>query len=122
MPVSRAPLLRRGDRALAREVLAGRRLLALQHVVEIPFDDHASAVDARAWTHLDQVIRRAYRVLVVLDDDDGVADVAQTLDRADHLDVVLRVEPDAGLVEDVEHAHQAGSDLRGQSDPLRLAA
>ena len=61
-------------------------------------------------------------VLVVLDDDDGIADVAQALERGDHLDVVLRMQADARLVEHVEHSHQPRPDLRGQPDPLRFAA
>ena len=36
--------------------------------------------------------------------------------------VVALVQADGGLVQDVEHAHQAGADLRGQADALRLAA
>ena len=72
--------------------------------------------------HLDDVVGGADRVLVVLDDDDRVADVAQALQRRDHLHVVLRVQADARLVEHVEHPHQPRADLRGQPDPLRLAA
>ena len=112
----------RGDRPLAREELAGQRRLAREQVGERPLHDHAAAVHARARAHLDDVIRRADRVLVVLDDDHGVADVAQALERGDHLDVVLGVQPDARLVEHVQHAHQPRADLRGQPDPLRLAA
>ena len=77
---------------------------------------------AGPWSHLDDVIGGADRVLVVLDDDDRVADVAQALERRDHLGVVFRVQADARLVEDVEHPHQAGADLRRQPDALRLAA
>jgi hypothetical protein len=53
------------------------------------------------------VIGGANRVFVVLDDDHGVADVAKPLDGRDHLDVVFRVQPDARLVQHVQHAHQA---------------
>ena len=79
-------------------------------------------MDARPGAHLDEVVGGADRVLVVLDDDHRVADVAQALERRDHLHVVLRVQADARLVEHVEHPHQPGADLRGQPDPLRLAA
>jgi hypothetical protein len=58
----------------------------------------------------------------VLDHDHGVPDVAQPLERRDHLDVVLGVQPDARLVEHVQHAHEAGTDLRGEPDALRLPA
>jgi hypothetical protein len=40
----------------------------------------------------------------------------------DQAGVVALVEPDRRLVEDVEDADEAGSDLGGQPDPLRLAA
>ena len=119
------PLRRRagiGNRPPAREELPGRRRLAREHVVERALHHDAAAVHAGPRAHLDDVVGGADRVLVVLDDDDGVADVAQALERRDHLDVVLRMEPDARLVEHVEHAHQAGADLRRQPDALRLAA
>ena len=61
-------------------------------------------------------------LLVVLDDDERVADVAQAHERGDELGVVLLVEADRGLVEDVEHAHEARADLRREPDALRLAA
>ena len=84
-------------------------------------DDRAT-VDAGPRAHFDEVIGGPDRVLVVLDDDDRVADVAQPLERRDHLHVVLRMQPDARLVEHVEHPHQPGSDLCRQADALRLAA
>ena len=43
-------------------------------------------------------------------------------ERRDQLRVVALVQPDRGLVQDVQDAHQARPDLRGQADPLRLAA
>ena len=117
------PALRRHrDRARAREELTRWRRFALEQVVDRPLRHHASAVHAGARPHLDDVIGGANRVLVVLDDDHGVADVAKPLDRRDHLDVVFRMQPDARLVQHVEHAHQARADLRRQTDPLRLAA
>ncbi len=77
---------------------------------------------AGAGAEVDQVVGGAHRALVVLDDDHGVAEVAKTLQRRDQLRVVALVEPDRGLVEDVEHADEAGADLRRKPDPLRLAA
>ena len=122
LAVALAALRRHRDRALAREELPGRRRLAREHVVERALHHDLAAVHAGPRAHLDDVVGGADRVLVVLDDDHGVADVAQALERRDHLDVVLRVQADARLVEHVEHAHQAGADLRRQPDALRLAA
>jgi hypothetical protein len=64
----------------------------------------------------------AHGLLVVLDDDDRVAEVAQLLERGEQAAVVALVQADRRLVEDVEHAHEARADLRGEPDALRLAA
>ena len=61
-------------------------------------------------------------VLVVLDDDEGVADVPQPQQRLDQPMVVPLMQADRRLVENVQHADQAGPDLRGEPDSLRLAA
>ena len=63
-----------------------------------------------------------HRVLVVLDDDDRVAHVAQPFEAAQQPVVVARVQADGRLVEDVEDADQPAADLAGQADPLGLAA
>ncbi len=64
----------------------------------------------------------ADHVLVVLDHEHAVADVAQVLQGADQPFVVALVQPDAGLVQHVHDAGQARADLGGEADPLRLAA
>ena len=76
----------------------------------------------RAGTDVDEVVRRAHRVLIVLDNDERIAEVAQSLERGEQLVVVALVQADGRLVEDIEHAHQARADLRRQTDTLRFAA
>ena len=67
------------------------------------------------------MVRRADGVLVVLHDDDGVAQVAQLLQGGQQALVVALVQPDGRLIEDVEHPHQPRADLRRQANALRLA-
>ena len=74
--------LRHRDRALARQVLAGERLLDAHHLLGRALGDQPAAVLAGARAEVDQVVGRAHRALVVLDDDHGVAEVAQPLERA----------------------------------------
>ena len=71
---------------------------------------------------VDDPVARADRLLVVLDDDHRVAQVAQPGQRVDQPAVVALVQPDRRLVEHVQHADEPGADLAGQPDPLRLAA
>ena len=60
-------------------------------------------VHAGPGAHLDDVVGGANRVLIVLDDDHRVADVAQPRERADHLHVVLGMQTDARSSSTVEH-------------------
>ena len=71
---------------------------------------------------VDDVVGDADRLLVVLDDDHGVAEVAQAHQRVDEPLVVALVQPDRRLVEHVEHADEPAADLRREPDALRLAA
>ena len=48
----------------------------------VPSRDDVAAVLAGARAHVDDVVGRAHRALVVLDDEHGVAEVAQALERA----------------------------------------
>ena len=84
--------------------------------------DDVPAVLARARAHVDEPVGRAHHLLVVLDDEHGVAEVAQPLERSDELVVVALVETDRRLVEDVEHADELRADLGRQPQALRLAA
>jgi hypothetical protein len=79
-------------------------------------------VDAGAGPDVEDVVGLQDRVLVVLDDDDCVAEVAQALQRAEQALVVALVEADRGLVEDVQNARQARADLAREADALALAA
>ncbi len=84
--------------------------------------DDLAAVLAGARTDVDHPVALADRLLVVLDDDDRVAEVAQPGQRVDQPPVVALVQPDRRLVEDVQRADEAGADLAGEADALRLPA
>jgi hypothetical protein len=67
------------------------------------------------------VVGRAHHLLVVLDDEHRIPEVAQPLERPDQLRVVALVQADRGLVEDVEDADELRADLGREPQPLRLA-
>ena len=73
-------------------------------------------------TQIDHVVGLADGVLVVLDHDDGVAEIAQIDQRVEQALVVALMQANRGLVENVHDADQAGADLAGETDALRLAA
>ena len=79
-------------------------------------------MDAGAGAHIDDMVGGADGFLVMLDDDDGVAEIAQALERFQQLLVVALVQADGGLVQHIEHAREPRADLRGKPDALALAA
>ena len=123
LPLPGPPLARDGHRALAAQVGAGDRAwLCQDELRQRPGRDDLAAVLARARPDVEHPVGRPDGLLVVLDDDQRVAQVAQPDQRGDELGVVLLVQADGRLVEDVQDAHQARADLRRQADALRLAA
>jgi hypothetical protein len=87
----------------------------LEDLLHGALGDHVAPQVASAGTQVDDMIRGADGVLVVLHHDDGVAQVAQLAQGAEEPGVVPLMQSDAGLIEHVEHADQAGPDLRGET-------
>ena len=117
-----AAALGQRDHAPSREVGAREGVRVLHDLPRGAAGDHGAAHLARPRAHVHHVVGGANGVLVVLDHDHGVAHVAQALERCDEAVVVALVEPDGGLVQDVEDAHEAGAYLGREPDALRLSA
>ena len=114
-----------GDRDPARYPRGTRPSTERRFRIDVrgePLGDDLAPVLARAGPHVDEPVRGAHHLLVVLDHEHGVAEVAEPFQRPDQPAVVTLMEPDRGLVEDVEHAHELRADLRREPQPLRLAA
>ncbi|MNO54255.1 hypothetical protein D3C76_447210 [compost metagenome] len=94
----------------------------VHHLVRRALGDDLPAMHAGARADVDHVVGEADGVLVVLHHDHRVADIAQVGEGGQQTLVVALVQADGRLVEDVHDAHQAGADLAGQADALRLAA
>ena len=111
-----------GDRPLAREIMAGQRIGVGGDLGRRPLGDDLAAMHARARADVDDIIGGPDRVLVVLDHDHRVAEVAQAPQRVEQARVVALVQADRRLVEHIEHARQPRADLRSEPDALALAA
>ena len=118
------PALRGNGDLLARRrdiVRSGSSRLASTSAIRAG-GHHLAAAHAGTGAEIDEVVGGPHGVLVVLDDDDGIAHVAQPFQAAQQALVVARMQADARLVENVEDADQAAADLAGQADALGLAA
>ena len=114
-------LARRGNRDRFRAVQEPRGQAGLfrrKDVGDRSLRDDLPPFDAGAGPEIDEPVGGEHRLFVMLDHDHRVADIAQAAERFDQFEVVARVQADRRLVEDVEDAGQAASDLARQADPL----
>src|SRR5436309_2732085 len=112
----------RGAFSAVRRVARRARTAAAQQLLRRALEDHAPAEIAGTRTEIDHVVRDANRLLVVLDDDYGVPEVAKARERRQQLAVVALMETDRRLVEHVQHAGEVRADLRREADALSFAA
>ena len=110
------------DAQFSREILSRDALAVFHDFGRRSLRHHVAAVHAGARPQVDDPVGRAQRLFVVLHDDESVADVAQEYERVDEALVVALVQADGRLVEDVEHSHERGTDLSGETYALGLAS
>ncbi len=93
--LGRPPRGRHGDLLLAANVLGGERVAVAQEGRPGPLEDDLAAGLAGARPHVDDVLGGPDDVRVVLDDDDGVADILERTEDLDEAVVVAGMEADA---------------------------
>ncbi len=117
-----APPHRNADAQLAAQVAAGERLRVGEQRLAGAGKDQISSVLARAGAQIENIVGGENGFGIVLDHEQRIAQVAQPLEDLDQAARVARVQADGRLVEDVERAHQARAQRRGELNPLRFAA
>ena len=105
---------------LATQVATGERV-CLEHISVGALEHYLASEPAGTRTHIHDIICLLHHLLVVLDNDDRVAYVAERFQRAYQSAVVALMETDARLVEDVENVDQLAAYLSGKPDALALA-
>ena len=122
MPVALAALLRHRNDSPARKICARERIRIGSDLCGSARGDHIPAVNARAGSDIHDIIRFAHHIFVMLDDDNGIPEVAQLLESGYKQIVVALVQPYARLVKHIKHADERRPYLCCQSYALRLAA
>ena len=97
---------------------AGGRIELLREIAPRALGHDAPPLHARAGTEIDDAVGETHGVLVVLNDDEGVAPRLEFAERIEQPRVVAGMEANGRLVEDVEHALQLRTELRGEPDAL----
>ena len=122
LSVSFPPLGRHGDLPLAGEVLAGQRVRIGHNFLRRTGGNHLAAMDTGAGTDVNQIVRSQHGILIVFHHQQGVAHIPQITQCGQQLVVVPLVETDRGLIQNIENAHQAGTNLCSQTNSLAFAA
>ena len=108
---------------VAREEVAGVGAGGVGDQLGRALRDDAAAAFAAFGAHVDDVVGVADDVEVVLDDDDGVAEVGEAVEDFEELADVVEVEAGGGLVEEIEGAAGlALAELAGELHALGFAA
>src|SRR6185295_16869004 len=84
--------------------------------------DDAPAQSASAGAEVDDVIRVADGVFVVLDHDQRISIGAQLVERREQHSIVTWVQPNRRLIEHVAHTLEVRTQLRREPDTLRFTA
>src|SRR5262245_35461367 len=91
-----------------------------QNLRDGPSGDHFTTMPARPRSKVDQLIGIAHHLLIVLNDNHGVARVAQTVQGGNEAIIVTLVQSDGRLIEHVAHTDYSGTDVRSQPNTLRF--
>ena len=122
LAVRAATLGQHGDVLASGHIGAGERRGGIHDFGGRAAGYERAAVTACAGSEIDDVVGAADGFFVVLDDEHGVAEVAQVFERGEKAAIVAVVEADGGLVENVEHAAEFRTDLGGEANALAFAA
>jgi hypothetical protein len=111
-----------GNGELAGEIAAGERIGVGFNFGENALGKKLAAQFAGAGAEVEEMIGGAENVGVVLDDDDGVAQIAQLFQDVNEAGSVAGVEADGRLVEDIKRADKLRAERGGELNALRLSA
>ena len=117
---ARASALQHGGRT--GEIAPGERLGAGHDFSRGALSNDLATQAACAGAEIENVVGVPDGLFVVLDDKNGVAQVAQFFESLDEAVIVALMEADGGLIENIEDTAEAGADLGGEADALAFAA
>ena len=80
--------------------------------------DNLAAVGTGTGTDIYDIIRCQHGILIVFHHYQGIAQIPKILQGIQQLVVVSLVQTDTGLIQDIAHAYQSGTDLGRQADTL----
>ena len=115
-------MLRNRDKFAAAKIGTGNGCRHLLDFFYRALGHHLTAMLACSRTDVDDLVGSIHRFLVMLNDNQRIAQITQMLERFQQLAVIALVQTDARFVQNIQHACQPAAYLRCQTDALRFAA
>ena len=103
---------------LAGQILTGIGPVAGHDFLQGSGADDLAAVNTGSRSHIHDEIGSPHGIFVMLYHNQGVAQIPQPLQGGQQLVIVPLMQTDGRLIQNIEHAYQAGTDLGSQPDPL----
>ena len=88
----------------------------------VPGGNNLPAVYSGSGAHVDDVVRRRHDIDVVLDDEDGVAQIPKILQNSHHSGSILRMKSGGRFIQNIDDSGQIGIQRGGETQPLQLSA
>ena len=111
-----------GNIQFAAEIPAGERSVLGEHSVVGAGEEETPAEFASAWAEVNDAIRGTNRIGIMLDDEDGVAEIAERLEDVNEALRIARMKADGRFVQNVERADEMRAERSGELDALGFAA
>jgi len=86
-----------------------------------PSRDEMATVFTRSWPQVKDIVGCQNGLTIVLDDQDRVAQITQAFETLEQALIIALMQANARLVEDIEHPHQARTNLRCQTNALAFS-
>lgn len=122
MPIARSALRWNRNEPAAGQVLSGHGFRNLHDLLRRTLCDHSSAMRSRAGTDVDNMICRIHRILIMLNDNERIAQIAQFFQRGQQTVIIALMQADARFVQYIKHTLQTGTDLGSQTNTLSFSS
>src|SRR5215510_4964733 len=86
-----------------------------------PSRDEMATVFTRSWPQVKDIIGCQNGLTIVLDDQDCIAQITQAFEALEQALIIALMQTNTRLVEDIEHPHQARTNLRCQANALAFS-
>ena len=113
---------RNRDPAGATQILPGNGTGHLHNLFRRPAGHNLASMRTGTRPDVHNVICFPHGIFIVLHHNQCISQIPQVFQRSQKFVIVSLMESDAGLIQNIAHPHQSGTDLGGQADALGFSA